>query len=204
MEGFEIFRVFVASIVACMAICTLINGILFYKRISYYLIKPIRTLNNETKNLVKNIESDEYKLTKIETGDELEELSDSFNQMNQDIRHYIKENIEMTAEKQRVGADLELASKIQQHLLPDVTMEREEVNTGRQPEVDLARAIPVISLPFVHCVIECCTQQNINEPIPFLFNVIIGAPLGAPIFVFAMGLSIVYSKHRDPEFLMKR
>lgn len=83
-------------------------------------------------------------------------------------------------------------------------MEREEVNTGRQPEVDLARAIPVISLPFVHCVIECCTQQNINEPIPFLFNVIIGAPLGAPIFVFAMGLSIVYSKHRDPEFLMKR
>lgn len=113
--------IFVASIVACMAICTLINGILFYKRISYYLIKPIRTLNNETKNLVKNIESDEYKLTKIETGDELEELSDSFNQMNQDIRHYIKENIEMTAEKQRVGADLELASKIQQHLLPDVT-----------------------------------------------------------------------------------
>ena len=110
---------FVTSIVTIMAVCTLINGIVFYKRVSHYLIKPIRTLNNETKNLVKNIESDEISLTKIETGDELEELSESFNQMNQDIRHYIKENIEMMAVNQRVGADLELASKIQRDLLPN-------------------------------------------------------------------------------------
>ena len=112
--------IFVASIITCMAVCTLFNGILFYKRISHYIIKPIRTLNNETKELVKNIQSDEFEITKIKTGDELEELSDSFYQMNQDIRHYIKENIEMSAEKQRVGADLELASKIQRDLLPNI------------------------------------------------------------------------------------
>ena len=83
-------------------------------------------------------------------------------------------------------------------------MAREKVNTGRQMEVDLARAIPVMSLPFVHCVIECCSQETINQPIPFLFNVIIGAPLGAPIFMFAMGISFVYSKHNDEKEFMRR
>ena len=83
-------------------------------------------------------------------------------------------------------------------------MAREKVNTGRQMEVDLARAIPVMSLPFVHCVIECCSQETINQPIPFLFNVIIGAPLGAPIFMFAMGISLIYSKHSKDEDLIKR
>ena len=81
---------------------------------------------------------------------------------------------------------------------------KDNVNTGRQLEVDLARAIPVMSLPFVHTVIECCTSANINEPIPFLFNVIIGAPLGAPIFMIAMGISIIYSRHSSPKDLMKR
>ena len=81
---------------------------------------------------------------------------------------------------------------------------KDKSNTGRQPELDLARAIPVISLPFVHCVIECCTQETINQPIPFLFNVIIGAPLGAPIFMFCMGISLVYSRHFNEKDIMKR
>ena len=81
---------------------------------------------------------------------------------------------------------------------------KEKVNLGRQQEVDLARAIPVMSLPFVHTVIECCSTETINQPIPFLFNVIIGAPLGAPIFMFAMGISLVYSRHSSEKDLMKR
>ena len=81
---------------------------------------------------------------------------------------------------------------------------KDKINTGRQQELDLARAIPVMSLPFVHCVIECCSAETINQPIPFLFNVIIGAPLGAPIFMFCMGISLVYSKHSDAKEIMRR
>ena len=83
-------------------------------------------------------------------------------------------------------------------------LNREKVNMGRQQEVDLAKAIPVASLPFVHSVIECCSTETINQPIPFIFNVIIGAPLGAPIFMFAMGISFVYSKHNDEKEFMRR
>ena len=83
-------------------------------------------------------------------------------------------------------------------------IKKEKLNMGRQQEIDLARAIPVMSLPFVHCVIECCSTETINQPIPFLFNVIIGAPLGAPIFMFSMGISLIYSKHSSARDMMKR
>lgn len=83
-------------------------------------------------------------------------------------------------------------------------LKKEKVNFGRQQEVDLARAIPVMSLPFVHCVIECCSTETINKPIPFLFNVIIGAPLGAPIFMFSMGISLIYSKRCSDKDLVNR
>ena len=78
------------------------------------------------------------------------------------------------------------------------------VNTGRQEEMDLARAIPVFCLPFVHTVIECTPLERIYEPIPFFFNIIIGQPLGAPMFVFAMGLCIHFAMNKDPQSFMKR
>ena len=61
------------------------------------------------------------------------------------------------------------------------------VNVGRQQEIDLARAIPVFFLPAVHTVIECTPVERIYDPIPFFFNIVIGQPFGAPMFIFAMG-----------------
>jgi len=78
------------------------------------------------------------------------------------------------------------------------------VNTGRQCEMDLGRALPVFCLPFVHTVIECTPVERIYEPIPFFFNIIIGQPLGAPIFIFVMGACIHYSHKNEPKTLMKR
>lgn len=78
------------------------------------------------------------------------------------------------------------------------------VNTGRQYEFDLARAIPVFFLPFVHTVIECTPVDRIYEPIPFFFNIIIGQPLGAPMFLFAMGACINFSRKSSPLDHMKR
>ena len=70
------------------------------------------------------------------------------------------------------------------------------VNVGRQHEIDLARAVPVFFLPFVHTFIECTPIDRLYDPIPFFFNIVIGQPFGAPMFLFAMGACILYS-HRD-------
>lgn len=78
------------------------------------------------------------------------------------------------------------------------------VNYGRQYEFDLARAVPVFFLPFVHTVIECTPVDRIYEPIPFFFNIIIGQPLGAPMFLFAMGACINFSRKHTPAENMRR
>ena len=78
------------------------------------------------------------------------------------------------------------------------------VNLGRQEEMDLARAIPVFFLPFVHTVIECTPIERLYDPVPFFFNIVIGQPFGAPMFLFVMGACIHFSHRNSPQRLMRR
>lgn len=67
-----------------------------------------------------------------------------------------------------------------------------KINTTRQPELDIAKALPTLCLPFVHVIIECTPEEGLLHGIPFLFDSIIGAPFSAPMFMFAMGIGIAY------------
>ena len=67
------------------------------------------------------------------------------------------------------------------------------VNAGRQMELDLGKALPVLCLPFVHCFIECSTDAGLAHGVPYLFDSVIGGPFSAPMWMFAMGVGIVYS-----------
>lgn len=75
---------------------------------------------------------------------------------------------------------------------------REIVNSGRQPELDLAKTVLIFCLALVHCVIECTPEEQLAHGIPFLFDSVIGGPLGAPMFMFAMGFGMVYTKRAAP------
>lgn len=68
------------------------------------------------------------------------------------------------------------------------------VNGGRQKELDLAKAVSVLCLALVHCVIECTPEEQLAEGLPFLFDSVIGGPLSAPLFMFAMGIGIAYTE----------
>jgi sigma-B regulation protein RsbU (phosphoserine phosphatase) len=54
----------------------------------------------------------------IKTGDELEELADSVIHMEKDIVQYIDNIQSITSEKERISAELDVASKIQYDMLP--------------------------------------------------------------------------------------
>lgn len=41
-------------------------------------------------------------------------------------------------------------------------------------------------LAFIHCIIECTPEESLGAGIPLLFDSIIGGPLAAPMFMFAM------------------
>ncbi len=56
----------------------------------------------------------------VRTGDELEELSDTFNQMTDDLKLYIANLAKITEEKEQIQTELNLARGIQVGLLPDL------------------------------------------------------------------------------------
>ena len=72
------------------------------------------------------------------------------------------------------------------------------VNGGRQKELDIAKAILIFLMPLVHCIIECTSEEGLAYGIPYLFDTIIGGPPGAPMYMFAMGVGMVYTKHQAP------
>ena len=55
---------------------------------------------------------------KVESGDEVGELAQTFNEMLSDLQLYIKNLSEVTAEKERIGAELDVATNIQASMLP--------------------------------------------------------------------------------------
>ena len=62
-----------------------------------------------------------FEMEKIyETGDEIELLARSFTTLSKRTRDYITQITKITAEKERIGTELELATKIQADMLPNI------------------------------------------------------------------------------------
>ena len=78
------------------------------------------------------------------------------------------------------------------------------VNTGRQWELDLSKALIILCLPVIHCIIECCTDEMLESGIPYLFDTIIGGPFSAPMYMLAMGISMHFSRKKEPLQIAKR
>ena len=66
------------------------------------------------------------------------------------------------------------------------------INCGRQKELDLAKCGAVLCLALIHCIIECTPEEQLVSGIPYLFDTVIGGPLSATVFMFAMGVGAVY------------
>ena len=83
--------------------------------------------------------------------------------------------------------------------LKDKIFSPEQVNTSRQWELDLARAFITFCLALIHVIIECTTDEGLCSGIPYLFDTIIGGPLGAPMYMFVMGVGMVYTRKKTPK-----
>lgn len=100
-------------------------GVLFVSIFAYYyyirkiLIYPLGTLHQATLSLVENhMEGLGEFALKINTGDEVEELADSFQYMVEKLNEHIQQLGRITAEKERIGAELDVAKHIQASMLP--------------------------------------------------------------------------------------
>ncbi|MBE5809192.1 MAG: hypothetical protein E7317_12770, partial [Clostridiales bacterium] len=105
------------------AIAALIAFVLIVQ--NYSLIRPINMLSAAARSFVEDRnrgKTDVSAISRLDirTGDEVETLSESIKQMERDINSYITHLTEVTAEKERIGAELDLANHIQSSMLPSV------------------------------------------------------------------------------------
>ena len=106
-----------------IAVIALIAVILF--GIERVLIRPINMLSDAARSFVQDRSSGQkadsaISRLNIRTGDEVETLCDSVKQMEQDINSYIAHLTTVTAEKERIGAELNVATQIQADMLPRI------------------------------------------------------------------------------------
>ncbi len=103
--------------VGLVMVLVLVVGIWIIIRL---MVKPIILVANEADNFVGENAEVSDKLDKIKTRDEIGLLSRSLLRMEIDIKDYIKNITKITAEKERIGAELNVATQIQADMLPSI------------------------------------------------------------------------------------
>lgn len=91
-----------------------IGAFLMSKRI----VKPLNTI---TQRITLSETNMEFKMEDVfKTGDEVEELARAFAELSQKTVDYLDQVKRVTAEKERIGAELSLATQIQESMLPHI------------------------------------------------------------------------------------
>lgn len=84
------------------------------------LIVPVKQVAEAANQFVTNDNMISGSLEKIRTGDEVQMLAESVLKMERDINEYISNLTIVTAEKERIGAELNVAAQIQSNMLPSI------------------------------------------------------------------------------------
>ena len=78
----------------------------------------------------------------------------------------------------------------------------EKINVGRQVDLDLAKAGSIIFMVFVHCLLLADSFNSSFSPIFFHgIDDLLGGPMCAPLFMFCMGVGLVYSRNAQSDIM---
>lgn len=113
IEG-QIYYTKILFIILFSVLLLVVTGLSF--RFSRLITNPIRILKESSEIIGRG--NLDYKV-EVHTGDELEDLANSFNKMALDLKTHVEELRRTTAEKERVQKELDLARGIQQSFLPE-------------------------------------------------------------------------------------
>ena len=116
----EIQRFYLIFLMVSLGI-VLVSSLFYYSYIRRILIRPIHILNEDTRQLVSDqMEALGSFRNRVHTGDELQWLGESFEHMTRELEDYIQNLAAVTAEKERIGAELNVATRIQADMLPRI------------------------------------------------------------------------------------
>lgn len=101
-----------AGIFGLCALAVILAGMWFGRRVA----SPIRSLTGDVAKIGGG--NLDYRI-QLHTGDEIEELGNAFNCMTEQIKSYIENLANATAEKERIRTELQLAARLQSDMLPE-------------------------------------------------------------------------------------
>lgn len=81
---------------------------------------------------------------------------------------------------------------------------KEEVNTGRQKEADLAKFVCLVGMVIVHCFDVFVSFSETSSSVQFVFLFVLNCIFGAGTFMFCMGLGLAYTAKNTPGEILKR
>ena len=116
----ESFLSILIPLLSAIFLIMVIALLIYYFRVRKQIIIPITTLQTSAGELAWNIENEtDYKIP-VNTNDEFDDLARTYESMAGTIRDYIRQNEAITAERERIAAELDLAARIQADMLPNI------------------------------------------------------------------------------------
>lgn len=101
--------------ISCTIICVAL--LLYMMLMKWMVLTPIEKLSGFTTEIIKSGNFKNQEIV-ISTKDEIEDLGNSFNAMLKKLEDYIENLTAVTAEKERIGTELNVATHIQSSMLP--------------------------------------------------------------------------------------
>ena len=95
-----------------------VSALAFFITERQRIIVPIQKLNDASQQMVANLESESNLSIDISSKNEIGDLAKSFEKMYGEVKAYISRLSAVTAEKERIGAELDVAARIQASMLP--------------------------------------------------------------------------------------
>ena len=118
-------RSFVIQYVIATSIVTLIVAYFLTQHMKKTLVNPINAIADAAQDYVRDTRegdrsADHFAMLNIRTGDEVENLSLIMADMERDLVEHEENLTRITAEKERIGTELSLATRIQADMLPNI------------------------------------------------------------------------------------
>ncbi len=119
-----------------------VTGInLFVSSFSKKMVKPIERMTENAREFVGNEMNFKMEDT-FRTGDEIQVLAESFEEMSVKMKAYVNEIVSISAEKERIETEMDMATQIQDSMLPKIEPEF----SGKSQYELYARTVPAISV----------------------------------------------------------
>ncbi len=113
-------RDYVMHSVLGVALVTVLCIAVYMNYLYRSMVAPINLIAQEASRFVKEENKISERLTEVHTNDEIQTLSETLLKLEIDINQYIDNLTKVTAEKERIGAELNVATQIQADMLPSI------------------------------------------------------------------------------------